>query len=69
MNWVSMSVAVVFFIACVVFVYFYRRKLKRLDGLHGIIPPDKEHIEEDDDTDLGMKGAREPNTADSSGVL
>jgi len=64
MNIISISVAIIVIIACVVAIVAYRRKLKRLDGLHGIIPLDKEHVEQDDNINLGMKDFNETDASD-----
>ena len=68
MNFISISVAVVVIIACVVAIVAYRRKLKRLDGLHGIIPLDKEHVEQDENIDLGMKDLSDTDTPDDNNL-
>jgi len=64
MNFISISVATVVLIVCVVAIVAYRKKLKHLDGLHGIIPLDIEHLEQDENIDLGMKDINEINTSD-----
>jgi len=51
-NWISISVMLSILIICAILIIYYRKKVKRLDGLIGIISPDQENNENEDEVDL-----------------
>ncbi len=47
-NWITVSIAAVMVTGFIVAKIYYNRKLKKLDGLHGLIYPDSEPDAEPD---------------------